>query len=143
MPRENPAIPARAPASRGAPVRPNGCNVSELFAMLGQPHMLRLLSTLIEARPGALRFTEIQARLEVSPKTLSLRLRTLVEGGFATRRAFREIPPRVEYHPTAKLLQLSSLFDLLREWSEENTMHATSTVSIVGRLPRRAAARSS
>jgi DNA-binding HxlR family transcriptional regulator len=99
--------------------------------------MLRLLSTLIESGPGSLRFTEIQIRLSMSPKTLSLRLRTLVEGGFATRHAFREIPPRVEYQATAKLLQLSSLFDLLREWSEENTMHATPRVSTVGRVPPR------
>jgi DNA-binding HxlR family transcriptional regulator len=106
--------------------------------MLGQPHMLRLLSTLIESVPQSLRFTEIQTQLQLSPKTLSLRLKTLVEGGFATRRAFREIPPRVEYQATAKLLQLSTLFVLLRGWSEQNTMHATPSVSIVGRLPPRA-----
>jgi DNA-binding HxlR family transcriptional regulator len=87
----------------------------------------------------SLRFTELQVRLQISPKTLSLRLRTLVEGGFVTRHAFREIPPRVEYQPTPKLVQLSSLFDLIRAWSAENSMHATPTVSVVGRLPTRPA----
>jgi len=115
-----------------------GCNVSELFSMLGQPHMLRLLSALVESDPASLRFTEIQGRLGLSPKTLSLRLRTLVEGGFVTRRSFREIPPRVEYQATAKLVRLSQLFEILREWAEENTMHATPTVSVVGRMPIRA-----
>ncbi len=107
--------------------------------MLGQPHMLRLLSTLIERGSGSLRFTEIQVGLQLSPKTLSLRLKTLVEGGFVTRHAYREIPPRVEYQATAKLLQLSSLFDLLRAWANENTMHATATVSVIGRIPSRTA----
>jgi DNA-binding HxlR family transcriptional regulator len=124
----------RAPGESAA-----GCNVSEVFAMLGQPHMLRILAAMNESGVVSLRFTELQVRLQISPKTLSLRLRTLVEGGFVTRHAFREIPPRVEYQPTPKLVQLSSLFDLIRAWSAENSMHATPTVSVVGRLPTRPA----
>jgi|SRR5271155_4569950 len=116
---------------------PGGCDVSELFALLGQPHMLRILSALNESGSDSLRFTELQVRLQLSPKTLSLRLRTLVEGGFVTRHAFREIPPRVEYQPTAKLVQLSTLFALLREWATENTMHATPILSVIGRHPPR------
>lgn len=104
--------------------------------MLGQTHMLGLLSTLVASGPGSLRFTELQVRLRMSPKTLSLRLRTLVEAGFVTRHAFREIPPRVEYQATTKLVRLSALFDILEAWAEENTLHATPTVSVVGRIPR-------
>ncbi|MCI4342654.1 MAG: helix-turn-helix transcriptional regulator [Thermoplasmata archaeon] len=111
--------------------------MSELFALLGQPHMLRILSALNESDSDSLRFTELQVRLQMSPKTLSLRLRTLVEGGFVTRHAFREIPPRVEYQPTAKLVELSTLFGLLREWATENTMHATPILSVIGRHPSR------
>jgi len=130
-----PSVPSLSSGSR----RTTGCHVSELFAMLGQPHMLGILSTLLESEPGSLRFTAIQARLQLSPKTLSLRLKTLVEGGFATRHSYREIPPRVEYQATPKLRQLGSLFDLLRAWANENTMHATATVSTVGRVPPRSA----
>jgi DNA-binding HxlR family transcriptional regulator len=107
--------------------------------MLGQPHMLRILAALNESRPKSLRFTEFQERLHLSPKTLSLRLRTLVEAGFVTRQAFREIPPRVEYQATAKLTQLGGLFDLLRGWATENTMHATPMLSMIGRHPPRPA----
>jgi DNA-binding HxlR family transcriptional regulator len=126
----------RAPSGRAPP----GCDVSELFALLGQPHMLRILAQLNDSGSRSLRFTELQLRLQMSPKTLSLRLHTLVEGGFVTRHAFREIPPRVEYQPTPKLVQLSSLFDLLRVWATENTMHATPMVSVIGRHPGRGSA---
>ncbi|MCI4373096.1 MAG: helix-turn-helix transcriptional regulator [Thermoplasmata archaeon] len=137
MPRSTLSPIRAAHGAPSGPSRPAGCNVSELFAMLGQPHMLSILATLIGSGPGSLRFTEIQNRLHLSPKTLSSRLRTLVEGGFATRHAFREIPPRVEYQATAKLVQLGTLFDLLRGWAEENTMHATLTVSVTGKVPAR------
>jgi DNA-binding HxlR family transcriptional regulator len=137
-----PSKHARASTSRSAHsdagATPIGCDVSELFALLGQPHMLRLLAVLNESGADSLRFTELQLRLRISPKTLSLRLRTLVEGGFVTRHAFREIPPRVEYQPTAKLVQLNSLFELLRGWATQNTMHATPIVSVIGRHPPRA-----
>jgi DNA-binding HxlR family transcriptional regulator len=107
--------------------------------MLGQPHMLRILAALNDAQPNSLRFSEFQDRLQLSPKTLSLRLRTLVEAGFVTRHAFREIPPRVEYQATGKLVQLGGLFELLQVWARENTMHATPMLSVIGRHPPRGA----
>jgi DNA-binding HxlR family transcriptional regulator len=108
--------------------------VGELFAMLGQPHMLRILNLLVTNRGTPMRFGAIESQLHLSPKTLAQRLRTLVEAGFLTRRSFNEIPPRVEYEVTPKAIELGELFPVLGRWAEKNTMTAVPTVSVVGRL---------
>jgi DNA-binding HxlR family transcriptional regulator len=110
-----------------------GCHVTELFALLGQPHMLEILHTFEEQSGAPIRFTALQHRLGISPKTLSNRLRRLVESGFLARRAFDEIPPRVEYQPTEKTHELGELFRVLEEWSDRNSLRAIPTVTVVGR----------
>jgi DNA-binding HxlR family transcriptional regulator len=110
--------------------------VGELFAMLGQPHMLDLLNLLVARRGSPMRFTALQSELKLSPKTLAARLRTLVEGGFLTRRSFNEIPPRVEYEVTDKAIELGELFAILRRWAERNTMTAVPSISVVGKFAR-------
>ncbi len=104
--------------------------------MLSQPHMLHLLDVMISSPGTPLRFTALQERLHISPKTLTQRLRTLVERGFLVRRSFNEIPPRVEYEATQKARELAELFPILARWANHNTMSAVPTVSVVGRLPR-------
>jgi DNA-binding HxlR family transcriptional regulator len=113
-----------------------GCDVSELFAMLGQPHMLGLLHLLQESGAQPLRFGEIGARLSIPPKTLSKRLRRLVDAGFVLRRSYNEIPPRVEYEPTVKTSDLEALFSDLRRWSQRHTLTAVRTVSVTGPVRR-------
>ena len=57
----------------------------------------------------------------VSSKTLAYRLQELEKSGILERRAYNEIPPRVEYRLTAKGQELvESMIDLLqwmRKWS--------------------------
>jgi DNA-binding HxlR family transcriptional regulator len=112
---------------------PKGCQVSELFAVLGQPHTLRLLHAFQESGGSPRRFTDLQRALKLSPKTLAQRLRTLVEAGFISRHAYNEIPPRVEYRPTAKTGELSDLFDALDQWSKRNSLTAVREVATVGK----------
>jgi DNA-binding HxlR family transcriptional regulator len=61
----------------------------------------------------------------VSSKTLAYRLQELEKGGILERRAYNEIPPRVEYRLTAKGQELvESIIDLLqwmRKWSSAAT----------------------
>jgi DNA-binding HxlR family transcriptional regulator len=109
--------------------------VAELFSVLGRPHMLRILHAFEESNGAPIRFNELQTRLKISPKTLSQRLHTLVEAGFLARRAYSEIPPRVEYQPTAKTGELGELFRTLERWSARNTLHPVPVVSVVGRVP--------
>ena len=122
--------PPRAPAPEGG-----GCQIAELFSVLGRPHMLQILHEFEDSDGAPIRFNELQSRLRISPKTLSQRLRTLVEAGFLARRAYNEIPPRVEYQPTPKTEELGELFRALDRWSERNTLHPVPMVSVVGRIP--------
>ncbi len=94
----------------------SGCQVGQLFKLLSRPHMLDILHQ-CQVADGPLRFNELQTRLQISPNTLSTRLRALVEHGFLTRTAFNEIPPRVEYHPTAGARDLERLFEALSDWA--------------------------
>jgi DNA-binding HxlR family transcriptional regulator len=126
------------PEGRGEPradrPKSRGCEVGELIAMLGQPHTLRLLDVLVTNAGTPMRFTTLQDRLHLSPKTLAQRLRTLVEAGFLTRRSYNEIPPRVEYEVTPKATDLGELFRMLGRWAQDHTMTAVPTVSVVGRV---------
>lgn len=55
------------------------------------------------ANHGSLRYTELADKLgRISPKTLAARLRELERVGLISRRAFAEIPPRVEYALTER-----------------------------------------
>jgi|SRR5580698_7316785 DNA-binding HxlR family transcriptional regulator len=131
---------ARSPPRRSepqeAPAAANGgCQVAELFSVLGRPHMLQILHVFEESKGTPIRFNQLQTRLQISPKTLSQRLRTLVEAGFLARRAYNEIPPRVEYQPTTKTEELGELFRALDRWSARNTLHPVPMVSVVGRVP--------
>jgi DNA-binding HxlR family transcriptional regulator len=112
-----------------------GCQVTELFALLGQPHMHDILYAFVGVPGRSIRFTELQVRLRLSPKTLSRRLKALVEVGILARRSFNEIPPRVEYEPTQKLAELTELYDVLSKWAERHTLRPVPSVSVVGRLP--------
>jgi DNA-binding HxlR family transcriptional regulator len=66
---------------------------------------------------GPRRFGELQRSLAgISPRTLSLRLRSLEEEGIVERREFAEMPPRVEYRLTAKGAHLVPIVDAMREY---------------------------
>jgi len=58
-----------------------------------------------------------------SSKTLAIRLKELERGGILERRAYHEIPPRVEYRLTTKGQELVesviSLLQWMRKWSKQ------------------------
>ena len=122
--------------TEASPARPaGGCQIAELFTVLGRPRMLDILHAFAEADGSPIRFGQLQARLGIPPKTLSARLKTLVDMGFLARQAFSEIPPRVEYQPTAKTGELGELFQALERWSQRNSLHSVPMISVVGRVP--------
>ena len=55
--------------------------------------------------------------LEMSPKTLSERLKGLTEMGLVTKKIFQEIPPHVEYTITDKGTKLTKIFDIIEDWA--------------------------
>lgn len=106
-----------------------GCQLGDLFRLLGANHMMGVLHTLVSAR-GPLRFNEIQERNQISPNTLSARLKALEGAGMVTRTAYPEIPPRVEYEATDKARRLRKVFRALGEWSKENDLRPAPLVQI-------------
>lgn len=100
------------------------CDVRELFAMLGQPHMLSVLAAFRESRGAPIRFSALEERLGIAPKTLAARLRLLVAAGFLERRTYRETPPRVEYAPTERAAELDPLFEVMAQWAGRHSLPA-------------------
>jgi DNA-binding HxlR family transcriptional regulator len=70
-----------------------------------------------------------QALKGVSSKTLATRLKELEKSGILERRAYNEIPPRVEYRLTAKGQELVesviSLLQWMKKWSGEKRNRPT------------------
>jgi DNA-binding HxlR family transcriptional regulator len=92
--------------------------VADLLDLLGRAHAMAVLSAFAFA-DGPLRFSDLERRLDVAPNTLSARLRELTDANLLDRKAFDEIPPRVEYTPTEKAEQLFPVFAHLHHWAIE------------------------
>jgi DNA-binding HxlR family transcriptional regulator len=75
-----------------------------------------LIVGLLEEGPH--RFTEIRDAMGISPKVLTQTLRALERDGLVTRRAYVEIPPRVEYELTPLGLTLREPLAAIRDWAE-------------------------
>ena len=83
--------------------------------LLGDMWTLMIVYTLLS---GPKRFGELlDAMGNVSPKTLSQRLKMLEEIGFVDRLAFAEIPPRVEYNLTEKGLALVDVIKAIDQFA--------------------------
>jgi len=68
-------------------------------------------------RRGPLRFGELRRLVpEITEKMLSLQLKKLERDGLVARRAFPEVPPRVEYSLTAQGRTLVPALEALARW---------------------------
>ena len=92
--------------------------VANLLDLLGRAHAMEILSAFAFAE-GPLRFSDLEAELDVAPNTLSARLSELTEADLLDREAYDEIPPRVEYTPTEKAESLFPAFAHLHHWAIE------------------------
>jgi DNA-binding HxlR family transcriptional regulator len=73
---------------------------------------------------GPRRFSELERSLAgISPRTLSLRLRSLEMEGIVQRREFAEMPPRVEYRLTERGAHLVPIVDAMREYGRRWLAH--------------------
>ncbi|MEO8972470.1 MAG: helix-turn-helix domain-containing protein [Ktedonobacteraceae bacterium] len=86
--------------------------------LLGDTWVLLIVMNLLQ---GSMRFNALRATLgHISSKTLSSRLKLLEELDFVQRRAFLEIPPRVEYHLTEKGRELGDVIAALEQFGNKH-----------------------
>ncbi|WP_254838238.1 winged helix-turn-helix transcriptional regulator [Natronomonas marina] len=95
--------------------------VADLLDLLGKTDAMAVLSAFAFAE-GSLRFSELEGELDAAPNTLSTRLGELTDAGLLDRESYDEIPPRVEYTPTAKAEALFPVFAHLHHWAIEHEL---------------------
>jgi DNA-binding HxlR family transcriptional regulator len=94
------------------------CRSREVLDLLAEKWAVLLIHALAE---GPKRTAELRRKVEgISEKMLIQTLRGLERHGFVARRAYPEVPPRVEYRLTALGSSLSGLVSALDRWVEEN-----------------------
>lgn len=103
---------------------PRKTRVEDLVAFLGRPHMLAILYHIGAECTGPARFSAIHKALGFSQNTLTVRLKELVGAGLLERVSYDEIPPRVEYAPTEKLLALLPVFKGMHHWCDAHALAA-------------------
>jgi DNA-binding HxlR family transcriptional regulator len=70
---------------------------------------------------GTRRYSDVLYEVgEISKKTLTQTLRALERDGMVARRAYPEVPPRVEYSLTTLGWSVTGLLMSLYEWAEEH-----------------------
>jgi DNA-binding HxlR family transcriptional regulator len=78
---------------------------------------IEIISLLCSSPKKSYRFTEISRLLNhIGTKTLASRLKNLEQEGILLRKAYNEIPPRVEYSITEKGLSLATAGMPLIHW---------------------------
>ena len=98
--------------------------MGQAIHLIGDVWILLIIINLLR---GPKRFNELRDLMgNISPRTLSQRLKGLEELQFVERRAFAEIPPRVEYHLLAKGRALGKVIEALEQFAEQNLSNSES-----------------
>ncbi len=95
------------------------CPIQRTIAMIADKWKVIVIANLGE---GTMRFRELQRAMQgVTPKVLTRQLRDLEHDGLVTRKAYAEIPPRVEYSLTALGRSLLPILQQLHNWAVANS----------------------
>lgn len=95
------------------------CPVRQILDRFGDKWSMLVLTTLHER--GTVRFGELGRTIpDISQKMLTSVLRTLASDGYVARRAYAEIPPRVEYSLTPLGETLIPHIERLIAWAREH-----------------------
>lgn len=93
------------------------CPVEVTLLLIGEKWKVLILRDLIE---GTKRFGELKKSIgSISQKMLTQQLREMEEDGLVVRKAYAEIPPRVEYSLTEDGLSLKPILDSMWDWGIE------------------------
>ncbi len=91
------------------------CILHQSLTLIANKWTLLVLMALMQ---GTKRNSELQKQINgISPKMLTQTLKTLVGYGMVTRKAFPEVPPRVEYKLTEFGKSTANPIMALLEWS--------------------------
>lgn len=120
----------KTPDQEQSSATPEACATTPMgraIRLLGDVWVLMIIINLLR---GPKRFNELQACMgNISSKTLVQRLRMLDELGFVQRKAFLEIPPRVEYHLTDKGQEFGEVIAAIELFAEKNLSELAETVT--------------
>lgn len=95
------------------------CPIRNVLSRVGDKWSMLVLFTL--ENNENIRFKELQRNIpDISQKMLTLTLRTLEGDGLVARKAYSEVPPRVEYALTEKGKSLLPLINNLIDWASNN-----------------------
>lgn len=90
------------------------CPVETTLLLIGEKWKVLILRDLID---GTKRFGELKNSLgSISQKVLTQQLRAMEEDGLVHRKAYAEIPPRVEYSLTKLGMSLKPILDSMWDW---------------------------
>ncbi len=93
------------------------CAVDYAFQRIGGKYKGRILWFL---KDNVLRYGELKRSVEgITPKMLTQTLKELVTDELISRKAYFEVPPRVEYSLTATGLELIPFINQMRVWGEK------------------------
>src|SRR5713101_7645346 len=112
--------PMKTPDQEQPTEMPEACATTPMgraIRLIGDAWILLIINLL----RGPKRFNELRELMgHISSKTLIQRLRVLEEMGFVQRRAFLEIPPRVEYHLTEKGQEFGDVIAAIEQFAQKN-----------------------
>ena len=95
------------------------CPIRNVLSRIGDKWSMLVIFTL--ENNCCLRFKELQRSIpDISQKMLTATLKTLEADGLVLRKAFPEVPPRVEYSLTDKGKSLPPHIDGLLSWAMDN-----------------------
>lgn len=112
------------------------CPIRRFHGALDGPWNTLIIRELLLIGPR--RFSELQAGLPgISPKTLSARLKRLVELGIATRTDYGGVPPKVVYDLTDAGRDLAPVFHAMGTWADQHLPSNAAPAPHPRRTPRR------
>ena len=94
------------------------CPITKILSYLSKKWTLLILREL--HNNGTKRFNDLIREMEnISPRTLSKRLKELEKLELVSKKRFNEIPPRVEYSLTNKGKDLIKCFKYIDNWTKK------------------------
>lgn len=91
------------------------CPIAIMTALIGDHSTVLIVRDLLT---GPKRFKELEHSLEISTRTLTIKLQNLEKEGMIVKKRFDEVPPRVEYSLTKKGKDLEAITKAMKKYAQ-------------------------